>query len=120
MHLPLKIASMCLALTGCASNASNMDARLTPYVGRSIADVILDHGPPTTSIDMGANKRGFQWQKNGATPGAVVPISSGALITVPSERQIACLISFTATTNKPTPAMSDWIVDGYRWNGRAC
>lgn len=95
-----------------------MEARLAPYVGRSIADVVIDHGPPTTSINMGGNKRAFQWQNNGQTAGAVVPIS-GALIAVPSQQRIICLISFIATTRKPSPAMSDWIVESYRWNG-AC
>ena len=118
--------AVCLALSGCTTQSSStggqslvpmsIDARIAPYVGRSIADVMIDHGPPTTSIDMGVDKRAFQWQYNGQTPGAVVPLS-GTLIAVPPEQHITCLISYIATTNKPSPAMSDWIIESWHRTG---
>jgi hypothetical protein len=63
-----------------------MDGALTPHVGKTVADYALDRGPPTNTIDMGANKRGFQSQLTGQTAGAVVPVS-GMLV-----RQLDALI----------------------------
>jgi hypothetical protein len=54
-------------LSGCAAQlqAKRNESILAPYVGKSIADYALDRGPPTNTIDMGANKRGFQWVLRG-------------------------------------------------------
>src|ERR1700730_9968309 len=46
---------------------TRMESALTPYVGRSIADFMLDRGPATNAIDMGGNKRAFQWRITGQT-----------------------------------------------------
>ena len=35
------------------------DEKLTPYIGRTIADYVLDHGPPTNTVDLGPGKKGF-------------------------------------------------------------
>jgi hypothetical protein len=94
-----------------------MDVLLNPYVGKSIADVALAHGPPTTTIDMGPARRGFQWTKTAQTAGAVVPLG-GTLVAVPP-RQQSCMISFVANSSKQTPSMSDWIIESWQWNG-AC
>jgi hypothetical protein len=92
-----------------------MDGALTPYVGRTVADFVLDRGPPTNTIDMGPNKRGFQWLVTAQTAGAVVPVS-GMLVTVPP-RQQSCSVSLIASTTKKSPALSDWIIESWRWNG---
>jgi hypothetical protein len=118
---PLFAISVCIVLLGCASAAekqtAKMEGALTPYVGRSIADYALDHGPPTSSIDMGGNRRGFQWQMTRQTPAAVVPLA-GSLIAVPS-RQESCMVSLVASSSKPDAALSEWIIENWRWNG-AC
>ena len=80
----------CVALLGCASAAqqqtTKMETALTPWVGRSIGDYVAERGPPTTTIDLGDNKRAFQWQMTRQTPGAVVPLA-GSLIVVPSHHR---------------------------------
>jgi hypothetical protein len=113
---------ICLLLLSCVTDqasdqSSKMDGARTPYVGRIIADYVLDRGPATNTIDMGANKRGFQWQLTAQTPGAVVPIS-GMMVTVPPGQK-SCTVSLVASTTKPSPALSDWIIESWRWNG-AC
>jgi len=52
--------------SSCAAEqqATKMQSALTPYVGRSIADYVVERGPPTTTIDLGGNRRAFQWQIN--------------------------------------------------------
>jgi len=59
----------------------------------------------------------FQWVITSQTPGAVVPLG-GALVAVPP-RQQTCMISLVASSNKPSPSMSDWIIESSQWNG-AC
>jgi hypothetical protein len=92
-----------------------METSLTPYVGKSIADFTLDRGPPSNTIDMGGNKRGFQWVVTKQSPAGIVPLS-GTLIAVPSH-QLTCTVSLVASTIKPSPALSDWIIESWRWNG---
>ena len=118
---PLLLISACFALLGCASEAqrqaTRMETALNPWIGQSIADYVVTRGPPTTSIDLGGNKRAFQWQMTRQTPAAVVPLA-GSLIAVPS-REESCMVSMVASSNKPTPALSDWIIERWSWNG-AC
>jgi hypothetical protein len=113
----LAVMAGAVAVGGCAAQiqAKRNESILAPYIGKSIADYALDRGPPTNTIDMGSNKRGFQWVITGQSPGAIVPLS-GALVAVPSH-QLTCTISFVASTNKSSPALSDWIIESYRWNG---
>jgi hypothetical protein len=113
-----------LGLLGCTAQGkamqelqqkTKMESALTPYVGRSIADFMIDRGPSTSTIDLGPNKRAFQWKITGQTAGAVVPLS-GMLVTVPPQQQ-TCTVSLIASTTKKSPAMSDWIIESWRWNG---
>lgn len=103
--------------SGYNNGPGRMQTSLDQYVGRPISDVILDRGPPTSTFDMGPNKRAFQWALTGQTAGAVVPIS-GVLVTVPPRTQ-NCMVSFVASANKSGPTISDWMVESWRWNG-AC
>jgi hypothetical protein len=73
-----------LGLLGCTAQEkaqmelqqkTKMESALTPYVGRSIADFMIDRGPSTSTIDLGPNKRAFQWKITGQTAGALVPLS---------------------------------------------
>jgi hypothetical protein len=85
-------------------------------IGKAIADYALDHGPPTDTIDIGGNKRGFQWVITGQSPAAIVPLS-GALIAVPSHQQI-CTASLVASTTKAVSGIVR--LDNRRlarWNG---
>jgi hypothetical protein len=111
----------CVVLLGCASaekqQMTKMETALSPWVGRSIADYVAERGPPTTSIDLGGNKRAFQWQMTRQTPGAVVPLA-GSLIAVPS-REESCMVSLVASSSKSAPSLSDWIIERWSWNG-AC
>src|SRR6516164_837820 len=45
-----------------------MTRSLEAYVGRSVADVAQDRGPPTSTIDLGPNKLGFHGQITTETP----------------------------------------------------
>ena len=113
----LAVIAGAVALCGCAAQlqSKKMETALTPYIGRSIADYSLDHGPPSNTIDMGPNKRGFQWVITGQSPSAIVPLS-GMLVAVPSHAQ-TCSVCLVASTGKPSPALSDWIIESWRWNG---
>jgi hypothetical protein len=59
-------------------------------------------------------KRGFQWHVTEQT-GAVGPLS-GMLVTVPPGQK-SCTVALVASTTKPSPALSDWIIESWRWNG---
>jgi hypothetical protein len=109
----------CVALLGCAAQqqTTRMETALSPWVGRSIADFVAERGPPTTNIDLGGNKRAFQWQVTRQTPGAVVSLA-GSLITVPS-REESCMVSLVASSGKTAPTLSDWMIERWSWNG-AC
>jgi len=97
--------------------AARGDFALNPWIGRSIADFVVQHGPPATSIDLGGNKRAFQWQATRQTPAAVIPLGS-SLVAVPS-RQESCMVSLVASSSKAAPTLSDWIIESWRRNG-AC
>jgi hypothetical protein len=97
--------------------ASKGDFGLNPWIGRSIADFVVERGPPNTSVDLGGNKRAFQWQATHQTPGAVIPLGS-SLVAVPS-RQESCMVSLVASSSKAAPTLSDWIIERWTWNG-AC
>jgi hypothetical protein len=92
------VLALCLALAGCASTTQQRQERmhtaLTPYIGRTIADYAVDHGPPTNTVDLGPGKKGFQWL---ATQG--------------------CTVSIVAHATKPNPALSDWMIEHWRWQG---
>lgn len=114
------VAAMAAGLAGCAEHdrqlqMSKMDALLAPYIGKSIAEYVLNKGPPTNTIDLGHEKRGFQWVFTTQSAAAIVPIG-GVLVAVPS-RQLTCTVIFTASTIKQSPALSDWVIETWRWSG---
>jgi MFS superfamily sulfate permease-like transporter len=59
-----------------------------------IADCVLDHGPPTNTVDLGPSKKGFQW------------------LTTQS-----CTVSIVAHATKPDPPLADWVIEHWRWQG---
>ena len=66
------------ALGGCATQV------LENYVGTSLAQPVMDHGPPSAAFDMGDGRRAFVWTKTKryTAPGTVV--SSGSAFTASS------------------------------------
>jgi hypothetical protein len=97
-----------------------MTRSLEAYVGKSVADVAAERGSPTNTIDMGANKRGFEWEITTESPERANP-APGSFIaaTVPASQE-TCLVSFVASTNKPSPSLSDWIIESSQWKGGSC
>ena len=89
--------------------ASGSNFALNPWIGRSIADYVVQRGPPTTSIDLGGNKRAFQWRMTRQTPGAVIPLGNSS-VTVPSGQE-SCMVSLVASSSKAAPTLSDWIIE---------
>ena len=106
------IIASSISLLGCEAQMqqNKMGAALSPWVGRSIADYVLSRGPPTNTVNLGPDKRGFQWVLTGVAPGGVVPVPP---------RQQTCVISFEAETRSANPALADWTITSWRWNG-AC
>lgn len=116
-----RAAFMGLALlaTGCASGLDRQQSKmfdaLSPFVGKTIADYELSKGQPENVIELGPNRRGFQWRFGGQSPGAVLPIG-GAIVAVPP-RQLECRVTLTASSSKANPNTYDWIIESYRWDG---
>jgi hypothetical protein len=97
-----------------------MTRSLNSYVGKSVADVALDRGPPINTIDMGPNRRGFEWQITTETPEVAKPApGSNIAATVPASQE-TCLVSFVASTTKSSPSLSDWIIESSQWKGGSC
>jgi hypothetical protein len=128
IHLFLGL-SMWLFLTSCAlkqaadehqERQSRMTASVNAYIGKSVADVALDRGPPTSTIDLGANKRGFQWEITTERPERSVPAPGSPIaVTLPPSEE-TCLVSFVASTSNPSPSLSDWIIESSQWKGGSC
>jgi hypothetical protein len=99
---------------------SRMTRSLNAYVGKSVADVALDRGPPTNTIDMGPGKRGFEWEITTETPEVAKPAPGSSIAaTVPASQQ-TCLVSLVAWTTNPSPSLSDWIIESTQWKGGSC
>ena len=97
-----------------------MERSLNAYVGKSVADVANERGPPTTTTDMGPGRRGFEWEITTEKPEVAMPApGSGIAATVPPSQQ-TCRVSFVASTTKPSPSLSDWIIESSQWNGASC
>src|SRR5262245_61911899 len=80
---------------------------LNAYVGKSVADVARDRGLPTHTVDLGPNRRGFEWEIATETPEAATPApGSGIAVTVPLSKQ-TCLVSFVASSAGFSPSLSD-------------
>jgi len=97
-----------------------MERSLNAYVGRSVADVANERGPPTSTTDMGPGRRGFEWEITTETPEVAKPApGTGIAATAPASQQ-TCRVSFVASTAKPSPSLSDWIIESSQWNGASC
>jgi hypothetical protein len=85
-----------------------------------VADVALDRGLPTNTIEMGTNRRGFEWEITTERPERASPApGSNIAATVPAS-QDTCLVSFVASTAKSSPSLSDWIIESSQWKGTNC
>jgi hypothetical protein len=97
-----------------------MTRSLNAYVGRSVADVTLDRGPPTNAIDMGPDKRSFEWQITTERPERALPAPGSRVAATLPPGQETCLVSFVASTTKSSPTLSDWIIESTQWKGSNC
>lgn len=109
------------ALSGCASEI------MAGYVGKSITEPMLDYGKPANVIDLGDNRRAFQWSidQSGVMPittpstGTIYGSGGWAQVTTTSTTYVPysqnCLYTLTATKSG-----NDWIVDGFRKPTLAC
>jgi hypothetical protein len=52
------LLALCALLGGCASSI------MKSYLGKTIADAVMDYGPPITAFDMGQGRRAFIWTMN--------------------------------------------------------
>jgi hypothetical protein len=118
--------ALCMLVGGCAeaqqqseeaAQKAKMEAALKPYIGKTIADYVLDRGSNYSVIDIGKGKRGFQWVLTRQTPSVTVPVG-GMAVTTPPQTQ-TCTVTMIASTTKATPALGDWVIENWRWNG-AC
>jgi len=90
-----------------------MESALASYVGRSVADFALEHGPPRSSVSMGANRRGFAWVVTGKTTASTMPITGFPM----SSPQLSCNVSLIAATAEASPELSDWKIESWNWDG---
>lgn len=54
----LGIVALCMMLGGCASQI------MKSYIGKTVAEAVMDYGPPATAFDVEQNRRAFIWSMN--------------------------------------------------------
>lgn len=115
-----------LLLAGCAqyqaraelaAQSQKMNSALAPYVGKSIADFVVNRGAPTSTIDLDHSHRMFSWTITGTRAGVVIPV--GGIIVSRPPTEISCTVTFVAEGTTKNPSLRDWTILNYRWNG-AC
>lgn len=52
------LLALCALLSGCASQI------MKTYVGKTVADAVMDYGPPVAAFDMDQTRRAFIWTMN--------------------------------------------------------
>lgn len=52
------LLALCVLLSGCASNI------MKSYVGKTVAEAVMDYGPPATAFDVDQHRRAFIWTMN--------------------------------------------------------
>lgn len=101
----LLIIPVLMFLASCASQM------LESYVGKSITEAELDLGPPVNVVELGADRRGYQWA---VTNSDYVPIVTPTTTTyLPYSTD--CIYTLLASKRG-----SDWIVDGFRKPSLEC
>jgi len=116
----------CLLLTQCARSI------MKSYEGKTIADVVIDYGPPINAFDMGDGRRAFQWniQSNVVMPGHVSTTATGSggfytatsIVSPPTAFTQSCNYTMFATKNNSGAQNSPvaWTVVGYAPPKLAC
>ena len=57
------VAVLCMALGGCAASAPEVKARLgQEYVGKNVDALVVQWGPPTTTLRMNSGQMSYVWQ----------------------------------------------------------
>lgn len=119
-HHSLVLASA-LLVSGCAT------AIMESYVGKPVTEVVLDYGPPVNFLDVGPDRRAFQWQIDSS---GVMPVTSqstgnifgpggyasyGGTTTSYVPYQQSCLYTMMASWSG-----NDWIIDSFRQPRLGC
>lgn len=63
----IPVLVVCIALAGCASQI------MQGYVGKTVADAVMDYGAPETAFDISKHERAFVWKMRNST---IIPGSS--------------------------------------------
>lgn len=120
-----------MALAGCASQI------MAGYVGKTLVEPVLDHGPPTYSLEMGDGTQAFAWAMTHETtmPGQVTTtgnvygtgsayggvytgnanVYSRTTVTPPQTFTTDCnYVLYAEATSKKPSGPKDWVVTGFR------
>src|SRR3546814_10017838 len=62
-----------LCVNGCASQI------MKSYIGKDVREAVLDYGPPANAIDLGGDKRAFQWVMNSRYTTPVTATTTGSV-----------------------------------------
>src|SRR6478752_5479308 len=100
--------SLAISLAGCSTGAERRAAEraatLNAAKGRSIADVSLTMGPPTSKIDTAPGRANFQWVSTSTrnTGGSAIAIPGTSIVDIDPGQQITmvCRVNFIASTTK--------------------
>lgn len=111
------VALGAVVLSGCVtSREEELKKNLDSWIGQPVAAVALNAGPPQSSFDIGPNKRAFQWQTFGQTPGMAMPINGMMVYRAP--QQTVCNVSFIASSMSGSAStLADWRIEGWNYNG---
>ena len=108
-----------MVLAGCASQI------LKSYIGKDVREAVLDYGPASNALDLGENKRAFQWvigrsvtvPLTATTTGQVTSsgntswLNSNTTLTGGQTINSECLYTLIASWNETTQS---WIVTEFR------
>jgi hypothetical protein len=120
---------ICAFLTACAikeaidhhkEQESRMAQSITAYIGKSVADVALDRGPPTHVVNVGSSRRDFQWETTTEAPERPLPAPGARMASTVPPGQETCLVSFVASSPTSSSSLSDWIIESGQWKGVNC
>jgi hypothetical protein len=121
--------ALCFFLTACSlqqaiehkkEQQGRMSRSVNAYIGRSIADVAADRGPPTSVLDVGPSKRDFQWEVTSERPERPMPAPGARMAATVPPGQETCVVSFVASSTTSSPSLSDWVIESGQWKGVDC
>src|SRR5437870_1616748 len=64
----LGIVALCTALTGCAANKQQVEARLgEQFIGQNVDSLVVQFGPPSSMFKMNSGQTSYVWQLSAIT-----------------------------------------------------